>query len=563
MAQIRSKQISDFLSTITWSNITSSNNVTIANAWDIKQGFDLVDDSVDSLEAYISAEVVSLEAIDAGLASDIATEKGRVDAILASADADKDSFAEIVSLINAVDTESDDAFAAYVLKANASIDSLEVADTSLETAIADEIRRATSEEARIEGKLDTEIAATNGEVTGINASIDSLEGDVSSIDTRLGSVSGDLVSSVDSLEVALSNEIAATNGEVTGINASIDSLEIVDADIIAKLSANDTDNANLTASVNSLEVVDAGLASDIATEAGRIDAILLSADADKDSFAEIVSLINAVDTESDDAFAAYVLKANASIDSLEVADTSLETAIADEIRRATSEEARIEGKLDTEIAATNGEVTGINASIDSLEGDVSSIDTRLGSVSGDLVSSVDSLEVALSNEIAATDIEVSELKASVQSLETVDGSLETKIDGEITRAGSVETVLSDALAAEITRAGSVETVLSDALAAEITATNGDVTELEASIDSLEIQVASGATYERQNAVFVSRNVFNVAVPVLFGANDDLAVYVNGVFVDFLSPDGITFDFTGLLAYDVDVNDKVQVMGVRA
>ena len=180
-----------------------------------------------------------------------------------------------------------------------------------------------------------------------------------------------------------------------------------------------------------------------------------------------------------------------------------------------------------------------------------------------LVSSVDSLEVALSNEIAGTDIEVSELKASVQSLETVDGSLETKIDGEITRAGSVETVLSDALAAEITRAGSVETVLSDALAAEITATNGDVTELEASIDSLEIQVASGATYERQNAVFVSRNVFNVAVPVLFGANDDLAVYVNGVFVDFLSPDGITFDFTGLLAYDVDVNDKVQVMGVRA
>jgi len=538
MAQIRSKQISDFLSTITWSNITSSNNVTIANAWDIKQGFDLVDDSVDSLEAYISAEVVSLEAIDAGLASDIATEKGRVDAILASADADKDSFAEIVSLINAVDTESDDAFAAYVLKANASIDSLEVADTSLETAIADEIRRATSEEARIEGKLDvevtraqseetrieakldteisttngevngliasvnslelidsglatdlaneitratseeariegkldTEIAATNGEVTGINASIDSLEGDVSSIDTRLGSVSGDLVSSVDSLEVALSNEIAATNGEVTGINASIDSLEIVDADIIAKLSANDTDNANLTASVNSLEVVDAGLASDIATEAGRIDAILLSADADKDSFAEIVSLINAVDTTNDNLFASYVLSNDAS---------------------------------------------------------------------------VDSLEVALSNEIAGTDIEVSELKASVQSLETVDGSLETKIDGEITRAGSVETVLSDALAAEIT------------------ATNGDVTELEASIDSLEIQVASGATYERQNAVFVSRNVFNVAVPVLFGANDDLAVYVNGVFVDFLSPDGITFDFTGLLAYDVDVNDKVQVMGVRA
>ena len=51
----------------------------------------------------------------------LATETGRIDAILAASDADKDSFAEIVTLINTVDTENDDAFAAYVLSNNAAV----------------------------------------------------------------------------------------------------------------------------------------------------------------------------------------------------------------------------------------------------------------------------------------------------------------------------------------------------------------------------------------------------------------------------------------------------------
>lgn len=49
------------------------------------------------------------------------------------------------------------------------------------------------------------------------------------------------------------------------------------------------------------------------TEKGRIDAILLAADADKDSFAEIVSLINSVDTQNDQAFASYVLSNDAAV----------------------------------------------------------------------------------------------------------------------------------------------------------------------------------------------------------------------------------------------------------
>lgn len=49
------------------------------------------------------------------------TEKGRIDAILSASEVDKDSFKEIVDLINSVDTTNDNAFAGYVLSNNAAV----------------------------------------------------------------------------------------------------------------------------------------------------------------------------------------------------------------------------------------------------------------------------------------------------------------------------------------------------------------------------------------------------------------------------------------------------------
>jgi pectin methylesterase-like acyl-CoA thioesterase len=66
-----------------------------------------------------------------------------------------------------------------------------------------------------------------------------------------------------------------------------------------------------------IDTKETALDSKITTEKERIDAILLAADADKDSFAEIVSLINSVDIENDTAFAGYVTSNNARVDALE------------------------------------------------------------------------------------------------------------------------------------------------------------------------------------------------------------------------------------------------------
>ena len=589
MAQIRSKQISDFLSSITWANVVSTDNVKIANVWDIKQGFDTVDASVNSLENYISGEVSSLEAVDGALSAEIVTEKERVDAILDAATADKDSFAEIVSLINSVDLENDSSLANFVSRTDKSIDSLELVDadlqrqitsndtdilglegdvTSLDTRVlgvegdlAAEITRAGNREDAIEAALNAEIATTNAEQLAQDASINSLEAadaafgeDVTSLDTRVTGVEGGLAAEIEratgvegKISSALSAEIAETAAEQAVQDASINSLEAADtafdaelaeearvraaADVAlgSRIDANDLDNANLTLSVNSLEVVDAGLASDISDEKARIDAILDAATADKDSFAEIVSLINSVDTENDSAFGAFVVRTDASVDSLEVA-------------------------LAAEINSTDAEQIAQDASINSLEAAdaalQSNIDAEAETRAGE--------DAKLGSRIDANDLDNANLTLSVNSLEAVDTALAGDITSVDTRVLGVE----GDLAAEITRAGSVESALSAELAAEIATTNGEVSVINASIDSLEVAVEQGATYLRQTAVFSASNLFTIPQAVLFGANDDLSVYVNGVFVDFRCT-GTEVDFTGLLAYNVDKNDKVQVMGIRA
>ena len=71
----------------------------------------------------------------ASFQTQITTEKGRVDAILTSADADKDSFAEIVTLINQVDTSNDNAFAAHYTSSRQRDTALESFTSSIQTEV--------------------------------------------------------------------------------------------------------------------------------------------------------------------------------------------------------------------------------------------------------------------------------------------------------------------------------------------------------------------------------------------------------------------------------------------
>jgi hypothetical protein len=156
---------------------------------DIVEGEDSVEGSVAKAEKdakeFASAEVLTeknrAESAESGLQSAINTEKGRVDAILSASDADKDSFAEIVQLINSVDTESDTAFASYVLSNNSAL-SQEVSDR--QAAVSAEESRAEGEEARIEGLLTQEVSDRQA---AVSAEESRAEGEESRIEGLLSS----------------------------------------------------------------------------------------------------------------------------------------------------------------------------------------------------------------------------------------------------------------------------------------------------------------------------------------------------------------------------------------
>lgn len=95
---------------------------------------------VDLSGYYTKTEV---DSIGSDLQGKIDTEKGRIDAILLAADADKDTFKEIVDLINSVDTENDQAFASYVISNDSAVsglgsrlDTVEPKVSTLETKVS-------------------------------------------------------------------------------------------------------------------------------------------------------------------------------------------------------------------------------------------------------------------------------------------------------------------------------------------------------------------------------------------------------------------------------------------
>jgi len=215
-------------------------------------------------------EAIERQSGDSALQANIDVEKARIDAILQASDADKDSFAEIVNLINSVDTENDSAFASYVLSNDAAL-AQEVSD-----------RKAADE----------------------------------SLQQQIGDISSGLI---NSLAQETSNREAA--------------------DI--------TLQSNIDAEVNARESADMFLQTQISTEKSRIDAILDASDADKDSFAEIVNLINSVDTENDTAFAGYVSSNDARVSTLESEMDAVELSVTQETLAREAADEALQSQIDS------------------------------------------------------------------------------------------------------------------------------------------------------------------------------------------------------------------------
>jgi hypothetical protein len=387
-----------------------------------------------AFKSQLDSEEQARIAGDQQLQSQIDTEKSRVDAILLASDADKNSFAEIVELINSVDTENDSAFASYVLSNNAAlaqeVSDRQAGDQSLQSEIEAEETRAMGEESRIESKFDgmmsTETAARIAGDESLEDMIDSeaqarMDGDSvlqsnlnQEISDRQAAVSAEqsaresadsslqsqITQEVSDRQSAVSAEASARQSADTTLQSNIDAEEVramgveaelqsdlenldgyaqdirsdldqeildraaaVSAEASARIAADQQLESSISAEASAriaadlvLEGLvsseasarssaDQQLQSSIDIEKGRIDAILSASEADKDSFAEIVSLINSVDTENDQAFAGYVSSNNAAVSALqsglsqEILDRQAADALKEDLANKSSDSA--------------------------------------------------------------------------------------------------------------------------------------------------------------------------------------------------------------------------------
>jgi trimeric autotransporter adhesin len=233
------------------STLTSNLNAEISRA----QGAEGVNAAAITAEetariAAVSAEQSARSAADSVLDGKITTEKGRIDAILSAADADKDSFAEIVTLINSVDTENDTAFAGYVTSNNAAL-AQEVSDrTAADTALGVRIDSAEG----VSSALDTRVTAAESDIVDNAAAISAEE------TARIAAVSAEASarSSADTtLQGNIDSEASTRAAADTSLSNRLDSLEAVSSD--SRLTDLEADVADHETRITALETtIDGG-----------------------------------------------------------------------------------------------------------------------------------------------------------------------------------------------------------------------------------------------------------------------------------------------------------------
>jgi hypothetical protein len=235
---------------------------------------------------------------------------------------------------------------------------------------------------------------------------------------------------------------AADSTLTTNLNAEISRAQGAESDLADDIAAETSARQSaISSAVSTLEAADTTLDGKITTEKGRIDAILSASSADKDSFAEIVTLINSVDLTNDNALAAAILAINDSIDDETAARTSGDSSLQGNIdtvssnlsaltTRVTAAEADIVSEESARIAAVSAEAAARASDVSGLESDIAAVQSNLDSES----STRSTADTSLSNRIttlenASADSRLDAVEADVADHETRITALETTIDG--------------------------------------------------------------------------------------------------------------------------------------
>jgi hypothetical protein len=219
-----------------------------------------------SLSGSVSG-IGNVSTYSASVDSRIATEKGRVDAILSASEADKDSFAEIVTLINSVDTTNDNAFASFYTASVGRLTNLESTSASVNISVSN---------------LNTYTGSNDTTNTTQNSRLD-----------QLSTASGSAITRLTALEVETANLEAFTSSINTTIKTRLNAETVVSGSSQITLSSTTGGGTSADVRFGSLGI---GMAA--SGTSGRIDAagdIVAFSTSDKNFKENITPIPNALD----------------------------------------------------------------------------------------------------------------------------------------------------------------------------------------------------------------------------------------------------------------------------
>jgi hypothetical protein len=248
----------------------------------------------------------------------------------------------------------------------------------------------------------------------------------------------------DAVQAEADLRSAADSTLTTNLNNEISRATAAEGVIAANLAQELLDRAAAVSAEAGLRVSgDNALDAKITTEKNRVDAILSASQADKDSFAEIVSLINSVDATNDQAFAGYVTSNNA--------------ALAQEVSDRQSGDSTLDGKITTE------------------KNRIDALTTRVSAAEQDILDEVSDRQSAISGEQTAR-------ANAVAALEAADETLQDNIDAEQLSRSTADTSLSNRITA-------LEGASADS---RLSAVEADVADHETRISALETTIDGGS-----------------------------------------------------------------------